>query len=109
MQKLKLEPGVVTGKALQELFAYCKLSQCALPAVNVIGSHTANAVTAAAKQAKSPVIIQYSHGGAQFNAGKALDNKTHQASISGAIAGPPDVRFHTVAKSVDLADVSAAS
>jgi fructose-bisphosphate aldolase class II len=92
MQKLKLEPGVITGKALHELFAYCKLSQCALPAVNVIGSHSANAVLAAAKAAKSAVIIQYSHGGAQFNAGKSLDNKAHRASIAGAIAGAHHVR-----------------
>jgi fructose-bisphosphate aldolase class II len=93
MQKLKLEPGVITGKALQDLFAYCKQSQCALPAVNVIGSHSANAVLAAAKEAKSPVIVQYSHGGAQFNAGKSLDNKTHQASVAGAIAGAHHVRL----------------
>jgi fructose-bisphosphate aldolase class II len=61
--------------------------------VNVIGSHSANAVMAAAKQAKSPVIVQYSHGGAQFNAGKALDNSSHQASIAGAIAGAHHVRL----------------
>ena len=65
MQKLELKPGVVTGQALTELFAYCKRAQCALPAVNVIGSHTANAVLAAAKQTQCPVIVQYSHGGAQ--------------------------------------------
>ena len=93
MQKLKLKPGVVTGKALTELFAYCKKARCALPAVNVIGSHTANAVLAAAKQAQSPVIIQYSHGGAQFNAGKSLDNSTHAASIAGAVAGAHHVRL----------------
>ena len=93
MKKLELEPGVITGKGLQDLFAYCKHSQCALPAVNVIGSHSANAVMAAAKQAKCPVIIQYSHGGAQFNAGKTVDNGTHQASIAGAIAGAHHVRL----------------
>jgi fructose-bisphosphate aldolase class II len=93
MQKLKLEPGVVTGQALTELFAYCKRAQCALPAVNVIGSHTANAVLAAAKQTQCPVIVQYSHGGAQFNAGKFLDNGAHAASIAGAIAGAHHVRL----------------
>src|SRR6187402_1554719 len=89
---LKLKPGVVTGAALDELFAYCKEAQCALPAVNVIGSHTANA----ALVAKAPVIVQFSHTGAQFYAGKFLDNKTHQASIAGAIAGAHHVR--TLAK-----------
>ncbi|MET0390274.1 MAG: class II fructose-bisphosphate aldolase, partial [Polyangiales bacterium] len=93
MQKLALEPGVVTGKALTELFAYCKEIRCALPAVNVIGSHSANAVLQAAKEARCPVIVQYSHGGAQFNAGKALDNSRHQASIAGGIAGAHHVRL----------------
>lgn len=93
MEKLELAPGVVSGQALSDLFAYCKRAQCALPAVNVIGSHSANAVLAAAKQAKCPVIVQYSHGGAQFNAGKSLDNSAHAASIAGAIAGAHHVRL----------------
>jgi fructose-bisphosphate aldolase class II len=92
MAKLKLKPGVITGKALQEVFEYCKSEKCALPAVNVVGSHTANAVIAAAREAKSPVIIQFSHGGGQFNAGKFLDNKNHLASITGSIAGAQHVR-----------------
>ena len=58
MAKLKLEPGVVTGNALRELFDYCKAEACALPAVNVIGSHSANAVLEAARRAKAPVIVQ---------------------------------------------------
>src|SRR3954464_13741238 len=92
MATMKLKPGVITGNALQELFAYCKETQCALPAVNVIGSHTANAALEAARQAKAPIIVQYPHGGAQFNAGKQLDNKQHQASIAGGIAGAHHVR-----------------
>jgi fructose-bisphosphate aldolase class II len=91
--KLKLKPGVVTGTALRELFDYCQSAQCALPAVNVIGSSSANAVLAAARQAKSPVIIQYSHGGGQFNAGKFLDNSAHLASIGGSIAGAHHVQI----------------
>jgi fructose-bisphosphate aldolase class II len=91
--KLKLKPGVVTGTALRELFDYCQSTQCALPAVNVIGSSSANAVLAAARQAKSPVIIQYSHGGGQFNAGKFLDNSAHLASIAGSIAGAHHVQI----------------
>lgn len=102
MEKLKLPPGVVTGQALSELFAYCREVQCALPAVNVIGSHSANAVLAAAKQASCPVIVQYSHGGAQFNAGKSLDNKTHAASIAGAIAGAHHVRLLAEAYNVPV-------
>jgi fructose-bisphosphate aldolase class II len=92
MNKLELKPGVVTGTALTELFAYCREAQCALPAINVIGSHGANAAMAAAKQAQAPVIIQFSHTGAQFYGGKTLDNSKQQASIGGAIAGAMHVR-----------------
>ena len=93
---LKLKPGIVTGAALDELFAYCKEAQCALPAVNVIGSHTANGALEAARKAKAPIVIQFSHSGAQFVGGKFLDNKAHLASINGAIAGALHVR--TMAK-----------
>ena len=96
MANLKLKPGVITGEALKELFAYCKEVDCALPSVNVIGSNSANAAMAAAREAKAPVIVQFSHTGAQFIAGKSLDNSTHQASISGSIAGALHVR--TLAK-----------
>lgn len=96
MANLKLKPGVITGDALKELFAYCKQVDCALPSVNVIGSHSANAALAAAKEAKAPIIIQFSHTGSQFYAGKTVDNGQHQASIAGAIAGALHVR--TVAK-----------
>jgi fructose-bisphosphate aldolase class II len=92
MVALKLKPGVVTGSALQELFAYCKEAQAALPAVNVIGSHSANAAMAAAKEAKAPIIIQASHTGSQFYGGKTLDNGAQQASIAGAIACALHVR-----------------
>src|ERR1700712_4121344 len=92
MSKLKLKPGVIVGSALQEVFAFCKSEKCALPAVNAIGSNSINAVLAAARQANSPVIVQFSHSGAQFIAGKTLDNKAHLASIKGAIAGAYHVR-----------------
>jgi fructose-bisphosphate aldolase class II len=87
-----MKPGVVTGDALLELFAYCKQVDCALPAVNVIGSHGANAALAAAREAKAPIIIQFSHTGAQFYGGKSLDNSAQKASIAGSIAGAMHVR-----------------
>ncbi|HEX3853076.1 MAG TPA: class II fructose-bisphosphate aldolase [Polyangiaceae bacterium] len=92
MATLKLKPGVITGSALQELFAYCKEAKAALPAVNVIGSHTANAALQAAKEAKAPIIVQLSQSGSQFYAGKFLDNSAQQASIAGSIAGAHHVR-----------------
>jgi len=93
---MQLKPGVVTGNALKELFAYCKEAEAALPSVNVIGSHSANAAMAAAKEAKAPIIIQLSHTGSQFYGGKSLDNSAQQASIAGSIAGALHVR--TLAK-----------
>jgi fructose-bisphosphate aldolase, class II len=96
MANLKLKPGVITGNALKELFAYCKDVDAALPAVNVIGSDSANAAMAAAKEAKAPVIVQLSHTGSQFYGGKTLDNSQQQASIAGSIAGAHHVR--TLAK-----------
>ena len=96
MANLKLSPGVVTGNALKELFAYCKEVDCALPAVNVIGSSSANAALQSAREAKAPIIIQLSHTGSQFFAGKSLDNAQQQASIAGSIAGALHVR--TMAK-----------
>ncbi|HET6145939.1 MAG TPA: class II fructose-bisphosphate aldolase [Polyangia bacterium] len=96
MGNMKLSPGVITGNALKDLFAYCKEVDCALPAVNVIGSSSANAAMAAAREAKAPIIIQLSHTGSQFFAGKSLDNGQQQASIAGSIAGAMHVR--TLAK-----------
>lgn len=92
MSPLKLKPGVITGSALSELFQYMKEAQCALPAVNVIGSHTVNAALEAARVAKAPIIVQFSSGGSHFYAGKFLDNSTHQASVLGAVAGAQHVR-----------------
>jgi len=88
--------GVVTGKQVQEVFKLAKAKAFALPAVNVIGSNTINAVLETAASLNSPVIIQFSNGGAQFNAGKGLSNENQQAAIAGAIAGAKHV--HELAK-----------
>ena len=79
--------GVVTGKQVQEVFTLAKAKAFAIPAVNVIGSDTINAVIETAAELNSPVIIQFSNGGAQFNAGKGLSNEGEKAAIAGAIAG----------------------
>ena len=84
MAAFKLKPGVVTGNALTELYDYCQEHTCALPAVNVIGSHSTNAALQAAKEAGSPVIIQVSNGGAHFFGGKFLDKPN--GPIAGAVA-----------------------
>lgn len=82
-----IKPGVATGKEVQEIFKYAKSKKFALPAVNVIGSNTINAVLETAAELNSPVIIQFSNGGAQFNAGKGLSNENEQAAVAGAVAG----------------------
>jgi len=91
-----IKPGVATGSKVQEIFELAKAKKFALPAVNVIGSNTINAVLETAKELNSPVIIQFSNGGAQFNAGKGLSNANEKAAIAGAIAGAKHV--HTLAE-----------
>ena len=93
MNKLKLEPGVVTGNRVTEIFEYCKEAQCALPAVNVVGSNSINAAMAAARDANAPIIIQFSNGGGVFNAGKFLDNTGERAAIAGSVAGAHHIRI----------------
>jgi fructose-bisphosphate aldolase class II len=78
--------GVLHGDQVQELFEAAKKHQFALPAVNVIGTNSVNAVMETAKAVNSPVIIQLSHGGAQFYAGKSLDNSKLQACILGGVS-----------------------
>ncbi len=82
-----IKPGVATGDEVQAIFKYAKEKSFALPAVNVIGSSTINAVLETAAELKAPVIIQFSNGGAQFNAGKGLSNEGQKAAIAGAVAG----------------------
>lgn len=82
-----VKPGVVTGEDVQKVFALCKENNLALPAVNVISTDTINAVLEAAAKAKSPVIVQFSNGGAAFVAGKGLKLEGQGCSIVGAISG----------------------
>ena len=86
-----IKPGVATGDEVQAIFQYAKEKGFALPAVNVIGSNTINGVLETAASLNSPVIIQFSNGGAQFNAGKGLSNENQQAAIKGAVAGAKHV------------------
>ena len=86
-----IKTGVASGNEVQKIFKLAKEKGFALPAVNVIGSNTINAVLETAKKLNSPVIIQFSNGGAQFNAGKGLSNENQKAAIAGAIAGAKHV------------------
>ena len=86
-----IKPGVATGDEVQAIFKHAKEKGYALPAVNVIGSDSINAVMETAATLNSPVIIQFSNGGAQFNAGKGLSNDGQKAAILGGIAGAKHV------------------
>ena len=92
----KLPTGVITGRQVQEVFQLAKAKAFALPAVNVIGNNSINTVMETAAELNSPVIIQFSNGGAQFNAGKGLSNENQQSAIAGAIAGAKHI--HQLAK-----------
>ncbi len=91
-----IKPGVATGDEVQEIFRYAKEKGFALPAVNVTGSSTVNAVMETAAKLNSPVIVQFSNGGCLFNAGKGLSNENEKAAILGGIAGAKHV--HTLAE-----------
>jgi fructose-bisphosphate aldolase, class II len=91
-----VKPGVVTGSDVQYIFRVAQENNFAIPAVNVVGSSSINAVMEAAKVAKAPVIIQFSNGGAVFNAGKGLKLEGQEAAILGAVAGAKHI--HTLAE-----------
>jgi fructose-bisphosphate aldolase class II len=91
-----IKPGVATGDEVQEIFRYAKEKGFALPAVNVTSSSTVNGVLETAAKLNAPVIIQFSNGGASFNAGKGLSNENQQSAILGGIAGAHHI--HTLAK-----------
>ena len=88
-----IKSGVASGDQVQEIFRLAKNKKFALPAVNVIGSSSINGVLETAKELNAPVIIQFSNGGASFNAGKGLDNTDQKAAISGAISGAKHVHI----------------
>lgn len=92
----KYKPGVLFGEELEALLKDAKNNQFALPAVNTIGTNTINATLETAAKVNSPVIIQFSNGGAQFMAGKGMPNDKMQANISGGVSGA--LHIHNVAK-----------
>ena len=89
-----VKAGVLSGKDLQNLFQLAKKEKFAIPAVNVVGTNSINAALEAAKNVNSPIIIQFSNGGASFVGGKGING--NRASILGAISGA--IHIHTVAE-----------
>lgn len=88
-----VKPGVVTGSDVQKVFKIAKEEGFALPAVNVVGTDSVNAVLEAAAAVKSPVIIQFSNGGAVFYAGKGLKLEGQEAAILGGISGAKHIHM----------------
>jgi fructose-bisphosphate aldolase, class II len=83
----RFKPGVVTGEGVSEIFRHANENNYALPAVNVVGTNSVNAVLETARAVNSPVIVQFSNGGASFYAGKSLSNNNQQSAIAGGISG----------------------
>lgn len=95
-----MKPGVLFGDDIQKLFEIAKEEGYALPAVNVVGTDSINAVLEAAKVVNSPVIIQFSNGGASYYAGKGLSNEDEKAAIVGAISGA--IHTHMMAEAYGI-------
>ncbi len=92
----KFSPGVVWGQEAADLLQNANENNFALPAVNVVGTNSVNAVLETAAKVNSPVMIQFSNGGAQFFAGKGLDNSDQGATILGGVSGA--LHVHTMAE-----------
>lgn len=91
-----IKPGVVLGDDVQAVYDHARANQYALPAVNVVGTNSINAVLEAAAKVNSPAIIQLSNGGASFFLGKSVKLEGQEAAVKGAIAAAKYV--HAVAE-----------
>ncbi len=91
-----VEPGVLFGDDVGKVYQYAKDNGFAIPAVNVVGTDSVNAVIEAAAQVNSPVIIQFSNGGASYYAGKGLSNENERAATIGAVSGA--IHVHMMAE-----------
>ncbi|OQO14801.1 Fructose-bisphosphate aldolase 1 [Cryoendolithus antarcticus] len=89
---LSRKSGVIYGDDVKALFKYAQEKTFAIPAINVTSSSTVVASLEAARDAKSPIILQMSQGGAAYFAGKGVDNKDQSASIAGAVAAAHYIR-----------------
>ncbi|MBK9566989.1 MAG: class II fructose-bisphosphate aldolase [Saprospiraceae bacterium] len=96
MSSSKFRSGVLFGDEVTELFNYANEHDFAIPAVNVIGTNTVNAAIETAKAVNSPIIIQFSNGGAHFFAGKSLNNDGQKAAVIGGVSGA--LHVHQVAE-----------
>jgi len=92
----KFRAGVLHGQEVTDLFNYANENDFALPAVNVIGTNSVNAVLETAREVNSPVIVQFSNGGGQFFAGKGITSEHQKGAIAGSVSGA--LHVHEMAK-----------
>jgi fructose-bisphosphate aldolase class II len=88
-----VKPGVLAGDDVQKVLKIAQENNFAIPAVNAVGSNSVNAILEAAAVVNSPVIVQFSSGGAGFFAGAGCSSDA--AMALGAISGAQHV--HTMA------------
>ena len=89
---LSRKSGVIVGDDVFKLFKYAQEKNFAIPAINVTSSSTVVASLEGARDAKSPIILQMSQGGALYFAGKSVPNDKQQGSVAGAVAGAQYIR-----------------
>lgn len=98
----KFKPGVLFGQEAQDLLNYANEKDFALPAVNVVGTNSVNAVLETAAKVNSPVMVQFSNGGSVFYAGKGMSNENERAAILGAASGAHHVHMMAEAYGVPV-------
>jgi len=96
-----VKPGVLFGEDVQKVYDYAKETGFAIPAINVVGTDSINAILEAAAKVNSPVIIQFSNGGASYYAGKGLSNEDEKSATVGAISGA--IHTHMMAEAYGVA------
>jgi fructose-bisphosphate aldolase class II len=99
---MKFRPGVLTGDDVTALLNDAKENGYALPAVNVIGTNSINAVLETARDVNSPVIIQFSNGGGAFYGGKGLKNENQSSAILGSVSGAQHIHMMAEAYNVPV-------
>ena len=95
-----VKPGVLFGDDIQKVYDHAKKVGFAIPAVNVVSTDSINGVLEAAAKVKSPVIVQFSNGGASYYAGKGLSNENEKSAIAGAISGA--IHTHMMAEAYEV-------
>jgi fructose-bisphosphate aldolase class II len=96
-----VKAGVLFGEDIQKVYDHAKKEGFAIPAVNVVSTDSINGVLEAAAKVNSPVIIQFSNGGASYYAGKGLSNENEKSAIIGAISGA--MHTHMMAEAYGVA------